>query len=100
MAIAICVLLLFAISFKNVKERIVGRAKTIKRAIEKRSQKQRFKLSKEIKSDNFCYHIVGRVITKWGAIEKSPILNNHNLNLSNKLLFNTGNKRYSRIELK
>ena len=31
-------------------------------------------LSKEIKSDNFWYHKVGREITKWGAIEKSPIL--------------------------
>ena len=29
--------------------------------------------SKEIKSDNFCYRKVGRAITKWGAIEKSPI---------------------------
>ena len=31
-------------------------------------------LRKEIKSDNFCYRKVGRVITKWEAIEKSPIL--------------------------
>ena len=31
-------------------------------------------LSKEIKSDNFCYRKVGRAITKWGAIEKSPML--------------------------
>ena len=30
-------------------------------------------LSKEIKSNNFCYGKVGRAITKWGAIEKSPI---------------------------
>ena len=30
--------------------------------------------TKEIKSDNFCYRKVGRAITKWGAIEKSPIL--------------------------
>ena len=30
--------------------------------------------SKEIKSDNFCYRKVGSAITKWGAIEKSPIL--------------------------
>ena len=29
--------------------------------------------SKEIKSNNFCYHEVGRTITKWGAIEKSNI---------------------------
>ena len=27
----------------------------------------------EIKSDKFCYRNVGRAITKWGAIEKSPI---------------------------
>ena len=32
------------------------------------------KLSKEVKSDNFCYRKAGRAITKWGAIEKSPIL--------------------------
>ena len=31
-------------------------------------------LSKQIKSDNFCYRKVGRAITKWGAIGKSPIL--------------------------
>ena len=31
-------------------------------------------LGKEIKSDNFCYRKVGRAITKWEAIEKSPIL--------------------------
>ena len=34
--------------------------------------------SKEIKSDNFCYRKVGRAITKWGAIEKSPILRKMN----------------------
>ena len=28
----------------------------------------------EIKSDDFCYRKVGRAITKWRAIEKSPIL--------------------------
>ena len=28
------------------------------------------KLSKEIKSNNFCYRKVGRAITKWGAIFK------------------------------
>ena len=32
------------------------------------------KLSKEIKSIFFSFHKVGRAITKWGAIEKSPIL--------------------------
>ena len=31
-------------------------------------------LSKEIKSDNFCYSKVGKAITKWGAVEKSLIL--------------------------
>ena len=30
--------------------------------------------SKKIKSDNFCYHKVGREITRLGAIEKSSIL--------------------------
>ena len=43
-------------------------------------------LNKEIKSDNFYNRKVGRAITKWGAIKKSPKLNNHNLNLSNKPL--------------
>ena len=33
-------------------------------------------LSKEIKSDNFYYRKVGRAITVWEAIEKSPILEN------------------------
>ena len=28
---------------------------------------------KEIKSDNFCYRKVGRAISKWGVIKKSPI---------------------------
>ena len=31
-------------------------------------------MNKEIKRDNFCYRKVGRAISKWGAIEKSPIL--------------------------
>ena len=30
-------------------------------------------LSKEVKSDNFCYRKVGRALTKWGAIEKDII---------------------------
>ena len=34
----------------------------------------RYKRSKEFKIDNFCYRKVGREITKWGAMEKSPIL--------------------------
>ena len=28
----------------------------------------------KFKSDNFCYRKVGRAITKWGTIEKSPML--------------------------
>ena len=36
-------------------------------------QYQYKKLSKEVKSNNFCYRKVGRAITKWGEIEKSPI---------------------------
>ena len=43
-------------------------------------------LSKEIKSDNFCYRKVGRAMTKWGAIEKSLILE--------KLPFLKGKKKY------
>ena len=43
-------------------------------------------LSKEIKSDNFCYRKVGRAITKWGAIEKSSILLSQYWNLTNKPL--------------
>ena len=35
---------------------------------------QKLKQLKMIKSDNFCYRQVGRGITKWVAIEKSPIL--------------------------
>ena len=31
-------------------------------------------LSKDVKSDNFCYHEVGRAITKWGAIKKRQIM--------------------------
>ena len=54
---------------------IVGRAITIWEAIQKRILQNSYKnLSKEIKSDNFCYRKVGRTITKWGTIEKSPIL--------------------------
>ena len=29
------------------------------------------KLSKEVKSDMFCYNKVGRMMTLWGAIEKT-----------------------------
>ena len=42
-------------------------------------------LSKEIKSDNFCYCKVGRPMTKWGAIEKSPILRYYHFKGKQKL---------------
>ena len=42
--------------------------------------------SKEIKSDNFCYRKVGRAITKWEALEKSPIFE--------KITIFKGNKNY------
>ena len=38
------------------------------------STKLKQNLSKDIKSDNFCYRKVERAITKWGAIEKGSIL--------------------------
>ena len=44
------------------------------------------KLKQRDQSDNFSYRKVGRAITKWGAIEKSPILE--------KLPFLKGNKYY------
>ena len=52
---------------------LVGRAITIWEAIQKRSHEPIYKknLSREIKSDNFCYRKNRRAITKWGAIEKS-----------------------------
>ena len=57
---------------------IAGRVITIWRAIQKKSPEQIYKTgtkrSKEAKIDNFCYREVGRAITKWGSIEKSPIL--------------------------
>ena len=51
----------------------------IYRAIEKRGHESIYKtykktLSKKIKSNNFCYHILERAITKLGGKEKSPIL--------------------------
>ena len=50
---------------------IVGRAITIWEAIQKTNLQNPYKnVSKEIKSNNFCYPKVGRAITKWGAIEK------------------------------
>ena len=39
------------------------------------------KWSKEAKSDNLCNKKVGRVITKWGAKEKSHIGKIYNLSL-------------------
>ena len=47
-------------------------------------------LSKDIKSENFCYRKVERAITKWGAIEKSPILLSQYLKIT---IFN-GTKNY------
>ena len=54
---------------------IVGRVIAVWEAIKKRSHEPILykNLSKEVKSDNFCYRKVGRAITKWGAIDKSPI---------------------------
>ena len=49
------------------------------------------KLSKVIKSDNFCYRKVGRAITKWGAIEKSPI---GAIAILEKLPLSKGSKNY------
>ena len=43
-------------------------------------------LSKEIKSENFCYRKVERVITKWGAIEKSQVGEFSNVDLWSKIL--------------
>ena len=47
-------------------------------------------LSKEIKSDNFCFRKVGRAINKWGAIEKSNIP----IAILEKLPFLKSNKNY------
>ena len=49
---------------------IVGRAITLLGPIQK--------ISKEIKSNNFCCRKVIRAITKWGATVKSPILLSQN----------------------
>ena len=50
----------------------------VKEAMKKRKHESKYKtiqkLSKDVMSDNFCYLKVGRAITKWGAIEKSSIL--------------------------
>ena len=83
-AIAKRLLLLFANAFKSVKERQLFCRNSWKSDdymgsdTEKKPwnnlQNSYKNLSKGIKSDNFCYRKVGRAITKWGAIEKSPIL--------------------------
>ena len=70
---------------------IFGRAITIWEAIQKRSHEPIYKTnkknwSKEIKSDNFCYRKVGRAITKWWAIEKSPILINYQFERVTKII--------------
>ena len=47
---------------------MIGSGITILGAIQKRSHKLTYKkLRKEVKSEKFCYHIVGKVIIKWGA---------------------------------
>ena len=76
-AIAKRLSLLFA-NFKSVKLRAKTIATiTIWKAIQIMSHEPIYKtknLSKEIKSNTFCYRKVGRAITLWGAIEKSRIL--------------------------
>ena len=87
---------------KSVKERQLLLSQkleiTIWEAIRKEAMNQSTKiikkiqknLSKEIKSDNICYCKVGWVITKFGAIEKSPYCY---CNIG-KLPFLKGNKDY------
>ena len=58
---------------------MVGSAITMREAMQKRSLKKATKLLQKMKQykvkiDNFCYRKAGRALTKWGAIEKSPIL--------------------------
>ena len=48
-------------------------------------------LSKEIKSDNFCYRKVGRAITKWGSNRKKS---NIGIAILEKLPFLKGKKKY------
>ena len=72
--IAISFPLLIALVFKIEKEW------KIRRAIKKISHKPIYKPDTKYEakrlrlSDNFCYRNVRRAITKWGTIEKSPIL--------------------------
>ena len=59
---------------------IVGRVITMYRKNKREKnprktvQNQYENWSKEVNSDNFCYCKVERAISKWGAIEKIPIL--------------------------
>ena len=68
-AIAICGLLPFANAFKNVKERqLFGKVLTIWEAIQKKSHEPINITYTKIEAKGL------RATTKWGAIEKSPIL--------------------------
>ena len=67
-SIAISFPLLFAIAFKIEKEGQLDGEQYKKEAINQCTKRYK------IKSDNFCYRKIGRAITKWGVIEKSPIL--------------------------
>ena len=55
---------------------------------------QSTKLIQKFKINNLVYRKVGRAITKWGAIEKSPILQSQ---YWKKLSFLKGNKNYFAI---
>ena len=66
-AIAIILPLLFANAFKS--DNYMG--SNIENKPWTNLQNSYKNLSKDIKSDNFCYRKVGRAITKWGAIEKN-----------------------------
>ena len=63
-------LLLFLI----VLSQVVALSRNTEKNAINQSTKPLQKWSKEFKSDNFRYPKVGRAITKWGAIEKYPIL--------------------------
>ena len=51
-------------------------------------------LSKEIKSDNFCYRQVGRAITKWGTMGNNREKSNIAIAILEKIPFLKGNKNY------
>ena len=38
-----------------------------------KTHEKKYASCKESKSDNYCYCKIERAISKWGAIEKSPI---------------------------